>query len=95
MMKPDPIFALIEEHRTAQRRLNEARGPVDANELVDAEMDILEKLNVTKPTSIAGCAALADYLCGYDGFEDQSGPHGPMQALATIAAALDDLARGR
>lgn len=59
---PDPVYAAIERYRETRRALAEdaARFPgrdVDEN-LIDDEIEAVDAMLRTKPTTVAGCVAL-------------------------------------
>ena len=75
--EPDPVFALIEQHKTAMAeyvRLVEANEKSDeAYELVD---DAQTALLTTRPTTVAGAAAVLAYVASFWIEGDESGEKG-------------------
>ena len=74
--EPDPVFALIEAHRAATAeyvRLVEANEKSDAayESVNDAQMPLL----TTRPTTVAGAAAVLAYVASF-WIEDESGEKG-------------------
>jgi hypothetical protein len=96
-ISPDPIFALIEEHRSAVAAVNTYEGEMEeeAFEALDARLsDIWSRLFGTKPKTIAGVAALLSYApesCGRDDIRLYNGCKSIVRAVETAAAALRDM----
>jgi hypothetical protein len=90
---PDPVFALIEEHRAAYAFVNnwgDDREGYDA--AFQKEDRLLRGLLTTKATTIAGIIAFALYVSEYPDMENQRRDIGLLKAMRTIAAALRDIA---
>jgi hypothetical protein len=73
LMQPDPIFTAIEAHREAWDRMQETWNADDpdiyaeydeaaADLALDSEVEALQALAETRPTTAAGAAALLAYL---------------------------------
>jgi hypothetical protein len=94
----DPIFALIEEHKSALAAINTYEGEMEEEALraLDARLsDIWSRLFGTKPKTIAGVAALLSYApesCGQDDIRQYCGSISIVRAVETAAAALRDMA---
>lgn len=94
--EPDPIFALIEQHRAARElwwALDatpwNCRSPEEVA-ACDAEYGAFQKFLTTKPRTLAGIAAFAAHAS--DGWPHSCLPDDDAdQALATIAEALRDI----
>jgi len=99
--KPDPIFALIAEHQAAIDHLDtvwKLTGGDDAPGYAaaeDIEGKTFKRLINTKPKTLAGLAAFADYAVSYFKRRVSWWPLGDDDgvALATIAKALRGMAR--
>jgi hypothetical protein len=62
---PDDVSDLIERHREAWRRANNAPGTTtndQMSKLVDAHMEIYDRIQETTPTTMVGHVAKARYL---------------------------------
>jgi len=95
----DPIYAAIEEHRAANDRWHalisdpKTDDTPQAHRASQMEASLWERLLVTKPTTLAGVAAFAEYVvnspvywCLYEGDDSN-----PMEAIPTILAALRNI----
>ncbi|MGO9238159.1 MAG: hypothetical protein ACLP4V_30215 [Methylocella sp.] len=99
--KPDPIFALIAEHQATIDHLDtvwKLTGGDDAPGYAaaeDIEGKTFKRLINTKPKTLAGLAAFADYAVSYFKRRVSWWPLGDDDgvALATIAKALRGMAR--
>jgi hypothetical protein len=98
--KPDPIFALIAEHQAAIHldTVWKLTGGDDAPGYAaaeDIEGKTFKRLINTKPKTLAGLAAFADYAVSYFKRKVSWWPLGDDDgvALATIAKALRGMAR--
>jgi len=96
---PDPILALIEEHRTVLTRLNEP-GNADTDDddvtgaLSNDEVRLWKQIVTTKPKTLASLAVTAEHIASFPDLDRMIGYDGPALALATVAAALRDLLTG-
>jgi hypothetical protein len=92
---PDPIHALIEEHRTAQALMDQMSWELDEKDprflaALDQELALWRSLVKIRPTTLAGAAALAAYT---ENYPDVGLVYGDdlQQAMSTVAVALRDL----
>ena len=103
-MKRDPIFAIIERHRqkSAQRdELHDEKKAARADALV---IDEEHRLATTMPTTLAGLAALAEYVAKQEasgnelavnrvrGFRGKTPPEWSCIFHRTLARALSKIA---
>jgi hypothetical protein len=61
-MKRDPIFAIIERHRQKSAQRDELRDEKKAARADARVIDEEHRLATTMPTTLAGLAALAEYV---------------------------------
>jgi hypothetical protein len=61
---PDPVFAAIERHRVALVAFVTAHGDDEIDAAGDIHHEALADLLETKPTTVAGCAAVLRYVEG-------------------------------
>ncbi len=101
----DPIFALIEEHRTANvekdlwsAKFESSEEISDADDVTydlvyNRECEAQRRLFATNPTTVAGVEAFAAHILKYPRIAEFDGPEFNLtKAVATIAAALRDIA---
>ncbi|PZR83522.1 MAG: hypothetical protein DLM68_14130 [Hyphomicrobiales bacterium] len=89
----DPIFALIEDHKSSLDHINRTTGPEDLPEgPVNVEMWKWMKLVKTRPQTLAGLTAFAEYVASYPEIMTMCGDKGSAIAVETIAEALRDIA---
>lgn len=105
---PDPIFALIEEHRAAHKRDMDGMFPPDeeAVEVFNARCERVEVVSArkfyawerfigTKPTTLPGVVAFVAYAAQLSSAERSDGLFSTaIPALETLAAAIRDLVPG-
>jgi hypothetical protein len=104
----DPIYASIDAHRKAYQHWSDAvavaavlrstdpryrPAETETNRLGAVKADSKHDLNSTMPTTIAGCAALAEYCVAlYRRNESEISELDFAEALANIARALRKMA---
>jgi hypothetical protein len=99
-VSPDPVFALIEEHRIAYIAHGAVRAAADSTEAqleAASETDIEARDSLTNiaPSTVAGCAALLRYVADHVAVHEQGDPDGwpdIYQLIRNVADALERLA---
>ena len=90
----DPIFAAIDRYRRACTALEMTNERVDTARFAAAEDELGasgEALFATKPTTLAGCRALVNFIIDDAGEEDQEGSW-YLDGLNLLSEALAQLA---
>ena len=90
----DPIFAAIDRYRRACTGLEMTNERVDTARFAAAEDELGasgEALFATKPTTLAGCRALVNFIIDDAGDEDQEGSW-YLDGLNLLSEALAQLA---
>jgi hypothetical protein len=93
---PDPIFALIEQHQQASTAwVVDLKAGINDPSFCDTSNRLIETIIATKPTTVAGCAAVLRYI-------DKEGEAYGLKFndsvtdkcfMATVASALEKILR--
>lgn len=71
---PDPVFSAIEKHKAATLVCCAAHGDDNVNATTEAENEVRKDLFLTVPTTVAGVAAVLEYVTRPEYTVDDAGP---------------------